>query len=154
MGRAKHATATWCGLVWPAGLRETAARQAWFDRLSALPPGLTVRQVAERIGLRPRSAGKWVRAFGYPAGADGRAVRWSAAAAKWERVDWGRSDAAIAADLGVSRERVRQRRRARGLPASRRPDEGSRLRAWAAAHADEVRGRTVAEILRASGCRL
>ena len=103
-------------LTWPAGAAETPTRRAWFARVSALPPGLTVRQVADRLRRSDFLVRWWMLAFGY-APADGMADRRAAGAAKWAGVNWDQTDAAIAARVGVSPQAVRlQRRRRQGPP--------------------------------------
>src|SRR5436190_4143498 len=91
---------------WPAGLVATRQRRAWFERLSALPAGLSVGEVARRLGRPYPTVGPWVRCFGYPY-LDGRRVRWGVS---WDGVDWSRPDVAIAADLSITRQAVAQRR--------------------------------------------
>src|SRR5689334_18626 len=90
-------------LTWPAGATRTPTRQMWFARLSALPPGLTIRDAADRLRRSAALVGFWMKAFGYRP-ADGMAVRLATAAARWADVDWTQTDAAISARVGVSQQ--------------------------------------------------
>jgi hypothetical protein len=103
-------------LTWPAGLVETPVRRAWFDRLRKLPPGLDADAVAQRFGSNYRAVLRWAHVFGY----EFRDRRRHTAPEKWSMVDWSQTDAHIARELGVSRERVRQVRLERSLPPSTR----------------------------------
>jgi len=99
-------------LTWPEGLNETPTRQLWLARLKSLPPGLTVRAAADRLRRQDSLVYFWMKVFGY-APADGMADRRAAGDAKWAGVDWGETDAAIAAKVGVSSAAVRLQRQRR-----------------------------------------
>ena len=103
------------GVVWPARIPRTPLRTLWFDRLVGLEPGLDLETLSERFGAPYRTVQRWVDLFGYRF-ADRRCRGGSNE--KWEHVDWRLSNTQIARRLGLSRERVRQIRFARGLPPS------------------------------------
>ena len=100
----------------PPGLAETPVRRTWFERFRTLPPGLTVRQAADRLGTYPAAVRAWGPKLGYAFTADPS----RRPPAAWGTVDWTRSNAAIAADLKVSPQAVHAQRVARGKP-RRRP---------------------------------
>jgi hypothetical protein len=103
------------GVTWPAGLARTGARLAWYGRLAALPSRLSLIDLARKFGVSKSTAHKWAHLFGY-ALFDPR--RRAGPRGCWDSVDWTHRDSHIARELGVSRERVRQVRRSRGLPPS------------------------------------
>lgn len=103
-------------LTWPAGMAETAVRRVWFERLRKLPPGLDADAVARRFGSNYRAVLRWAHVFGYQF----RDRRRHTDRDRWNKVDWSQTDAQIARELGVSRERVRQVRLERSLPPSHR----------------------------------
>jgi hypothetical protein len=91
-------------------------RLLWFGRLSALPPGLDLPSLARAFRVAKPTVHKWAHLFDYPL-SDSR--RRAGPRERWDAVDWTRRDSQIARELGVSRERVRQVRQARGLPPRR-----------------------------------
>src|SRR5258708_757959 len=101
------------GLTWPAGLKHTQNRDRWYERFAALQPGLNLQEIVEQLQETYASVYRWADLFSYPFPDLRRLGR--VAADDWERIDWQLRDAEIARDLGVSRERVRQVRAARGI---------------------------------------
>jgi len=75
------------------------------DRLAALPPGLKLAEMAQRLGEAYASVQRWAAFFGYRI-RDGRTERQSRV--DWSRVRWELPNVVLAQQLGVSRERVRQ----------------------------------------------
>lgn len=123
-------------LDWPAGLAATRQRRAWFDRLSALPPGLSIDEVARRLGRPYPTVATWVRWFRYPH-VDRRQLRWGVS---WDAVDWSCRDGQIAAGLGVSRQAVSQRRQALGFAPARDPARNKQFRERLAAKKAQIVG--------------
>jgi len=116
-----------------AGRRtKEAAKKAHAERLQffrGLSPGLTVGQLAQRMGVSTPTARKYAVAFKYrlvkgkrgrPRGQRKSAEKRAINNPPWVNVDWSLKDIEIAQRVGVSRERVRQVRRELGLPPSRR----------------------------------
>ncbi len=87
---------------------------ALLARIKSLPPDLSVSQVAKILRLSYARAHPLIRKAGY------QFRTWylfqKVASHQWDETDWSLSDAQIARDLGVSRERVRQVRQHRGIP--------------------------------------
>jgi hypothetical protein len=104
------------GAAWRLRSRLTARQQRWFDRLSSLEPGLRLSEVAARLGEPYATVQRWASFFGYPI-RDGRGDR--LARVDWSRVNWRKSNVAIAGELGVTRERVRQVRAGNFKPSSK-----------------------------------
>ena len=112
------------GVKWPTGLVRTRVRLGWYGRFSGLPAGLGLAALTRKFAVSKSTAHKWAHLFGY-ALVDPR--RRAGPAECWDSVDWTRRDSQIARELGVSRERVRQVRRSRGLPPSARPGKSVRV---------------------------
>ena len=104
------------GVAWPPGTRVTARRKLWFERLRNAKPGMDLVALAASYRTSYSIVQRWATLFGY-AFPDRRCR--GGPAEKWDAVDWRLSDSRIARTLGLTRERVRQVRRARGLPPSR-----------------------------------
>jgi hypothetical protein len=149
----------------PMRQRQVARERRWAH-IRALPPGLTVWQVAKRMGSRYSTAWAWCQEAGYPPVHERRTARerWVAKIRalpenlnlkdvarrlgipystayhraqmagcrfrrpvkkvppeRWLHVDWTQPDAAIGHRLGVSRERVRQIRKDKGITPVRSP---------------------------------
>lgn len=86
----------------------------WFERFEQIEPGSDLETLARRFNTNYRVMHRWASLFGYPF----TDRRCQVAPEDWDRVDWSLSDSEIARQLGISRERVRQVRAARGLPPS------------------------------------
>lgn len=67
---------------------------------------------------------------------------------QWEEMDWRKRDVDIARKLGVSRERVRQMRRAMGVPTKKvfLQIEFERFREWANQNRNDLRGLSLKDI--------
>jgi hypothetical protein len=91
-------------LPWPPAVARTPKAITAHRLLSALPPGLGVVDLAERMRRPQSTAWRWARMFGYVTHADLRLKRWAA-------VDWARANAEIARELGVTRRAVAKQRR-------------------------------------------
>jgi len=122
-------------MQWPVGVRPTALRKRWFQALQQMPTGLELPELARRLGEQYERVGRWATFFRYPF-TDRRKTR--RMAVDCTNVDWEQRDAVIARKVGVSREWVRQLRKANGAGpcAAGRPlhqfkefikSEGSRL---------------------------
>src|SRR5438105_5867967 len=53
-------------LPWPSGLRATAVRRKWHQRLSDSPPGLSLKELVKRLAQPYASVAFWARRFKYP----------------------------------------------------------------------------------------
>ena len=90
-------------------------RADWVVRFSTLPPGLSIVQIARKIGCNYNTARLWVRKLNHPFH-DGRVGAWPAARrlqrAKFNPAlaDWSLPNVVLARNHGVSRERIRQLR--------------------------------------------
>lgn len=86
-------------------------------RIASLPPGLSILQVAEKLGISYHRAFRAVKSSGYKAN-DGRTTGQNHyRKLNPDTVDWSLSNIEIAARCGVTRERVRFVRKALGKPA-------------------------------------
>ena len=113
-------------LTWPAGLKKTPTRVRWFEKFSQLKPGLDLQQVSDTLHEPYATVYRWADTFGYPF--PDRRRRGRVSSGQWDEVDWGLRNAQIARELGVSRERVRQVRAARGMGPSAHRAGGAPLR--------------------------
>src|SRR5688500_4010776 len=133
-GQHQHAAAadrpTRTRLTWPAGVKRTAIRSEWFERLSKMPPGLDLQELARRLGEPYGRVYRWVQTFGYPT-----QRKTGVAPEQWAAVDWNRRDAEIARELEVSREYVRQVRSARNIGPGERLAAVRNFRQFVADHA-------------------
>jgi len=90
-------------------------RTVWQNLLGSLPSGLTIQDIASRLGTSYRITAMRVREFGYQRGG-GHAEFWTEKErrkyqkVRWSNINWKRSNAEIARRHGVSREVVRRRR--------------------------------------------
>ena len=92
------------------------AQVNWKAAIKTLPPGLTPREAASRLGLPYHSVRAALRLNGYRA-ADARTlVQNSRRKLIPDRIKWTMSNADIARRFGVSREAVRQLRNELGKP--------------------------------------
>src|SRR4051794_25735708 len=98
-------------ISWPATLKQTAIRKEWFGKISKLPPGLDLHKAARVLREPYGAVRRWGVMFGYQFPDRRRAVSREA----WSKVDWGKRDAEIARELGVTRECVRLVRKSRGM---------------------------------------
>ena len=139
-------------LIWPAGLRVTVLRRQWFDRFSALPPGLSLKQIEERLGESYASVALWAKCFGYPAT---KLPRGRKSLTNWDAVDWSKKNCDIAREMNVSGERVRQIREARHLPPTQRlSDAGQRFRQYIAANRRRLQKWSIRQIIVQSGANI
>jgi hypothetical protein len=136
-------------LPWPPGLRPTGMRQRWHERFRALPMGLSLRQIAERLDEPYASIAFWAKLLRYRYVPQRRGRK---SEIDWERVDWSTRNCDIARRLGVSGERVRQVRAARNMPArSRMSDAGQRFRQFLRRHRRRLNRSTIRDLIEASG---
>ncbi len=100
----------------PPRYRPTRKREEWYRRLSAIEPGLSISELADRLDSNYLTVQRWAGFFSY-AIKDGR----FGSNVDWKTLDWTLRDADLARRLDLSRERVRQMRNAlsAGLPAPR-----------------------------------
>ena len=91
-------------------------KRDWPKLLSSLPHGLTIGEAAKRLNTPYLSTRAAIRMFGYPV-IDGRKYgQRSNRKLKLDKVDWTKSNVAIARKFKVSRELVRLRRKQLGHP--------------------------------------
>lgn len=92
----------------------TLIERTWKRLFAALPKGLTTNEIKRRLGKPLRTVQYWVARLGYkaadPKGWIMRRQR-HAKHRRWKRVDWSKTNIAIAKQLGISREAVRQMRK-------------------------------------------
>lgn len=84
------------------------------EAVRSLPPGLTQKEAACRLGLPYQTARQLIERHRYRA-EDGRKFR-SGKKFLPDQADWTASNADLARQFGVSRERVRQWRKHLGKP--------------------------------------
>ena len=85
----------------------------WRQRVAALPPGLTLPQVQERLDCSYARAHQLAKISGYNVAKIKRGARLKVTPKQWAATDWTLRDVDIARQLNVSRERVRQVRKQR-----------------------------------------
>ncbi len=83
-------------------------------QLKTMPPGLTLTELATRLGCSRADARSRVALFGYQLAKPDK-IR---AEYDWKSVNWEKPDALIASETGITRERIRQVRRQLGKPRS------------------------------------
>ncbi len=130
----------------PPRYRATRKREAWYQRLCSVEPGLTLAELAERLESNYLTIQRWAAYFSYPIkdqrlGSD----------VKWQSLDWSLRNAELARHLDLSRERVRQMRNALrvGLPAPRALIQ--RFEEFAIAQRDQIRSLTLEETIESFG---
>src|SRR5215469_6683111 len=52
-------------LAWPDGLKQTAIRTEWFEKISRLPPGLNVEKASRQLREPYGTVRRWGVLFGY-----------------------------------------------------------------------------------------
>jgi hypothetical protein len=139
-------------IQWPNELKHTGTRDRWFERFAKLKPGLSLQEVSRLLSESYASVYRWADVFEYPFPDLRRQGRVSSD--EWEKADWAQRDADIARALGVSRERVRQVRAARGIGPSTHRATVQRFMRWAKGHRVKLHGIPVAEALRSFGDEL
>lgn len=132
-------------LTWPAGLKRTATRTRWFERFSQLKPGLDLQQVSDALQEPYATVYRWADTFAYPF--PDRRRRGRVSSTQWDSVDWGQRDAEISRQLGVSRERVRQVRAARGMGPSEHRAAVIRFEQFVADSRENLHGLPMAQIV-------
>ncbi|HWE93349.1 MAG TPA: hypothetical protein VG269_05185 [Tepidisphaeraceae bacterium] len=140
------------GLIWPAGLKHTATRDRWFERFTALEPGMSLQRISAQLQESYASVYRWADLFSYQFPDLRRLGR--VAPDEWKRVNWQQRDAEIARDLGVSRERVRQVRADRGIGPSAHRALVLKFGKWAAANRERLHGLPVTVVLKTHGTDL
>ncbi|HEY8751150.1 MAG TPA: hypothetical protein VIM11_24415 [Tepidisphaeraceae bacterium] len=137
-------------ISWPASLKPTAIRKEWFAKISRLPGGLDLHKAARMLREPYGAVRRWGVIFGYEFPDRRRAV----SRESWEKIDWGKRDAQIARELGVTRECVRLVRKARGMGPSAAQAATRNLERFIAAHCDKLHGLLVEEVIHHSGTGL
>ena len=132
-------------LTWPAGLKKTPTRARWFEKFLQLKPNLDLQEVSDTLKEPYATVYRWADTFGYPF--PDRRRRGRVSSNQWDEVDWGQRDARIARDLGISRERVRQVRAARGMGPSAHRAEVLKFEQYVAVNRERLHGMPVAEIV-------
>ena len=97
-------------LPWPTDLRVTPIRKKWHERLCACPTGLSLKDLAKRLGQPYASVASWAKVLGYPSKPLKRGRKTQI---PWDTLDWSLTNAELARQVGVSGERVRQVRLSR-----------------------------------------
>lgn len=92
--------------------------EQWREAFKALPPGLTMDELAARLSCQRTTAFKQAKLCGYAMG-NGVELKWNIERVKnglekqWAGIDWRKSDIKIAKKLKRSRQWVFQLRRKR-----------------------------------------
>lgn len=140
------------GLIWPEDFRETALRRAWFDRFCALPTGLRLKEVAQRLGEPYASVAFWATRFSY---VYQRQPRGRKSLVNWDIVDWSLKNSELSRQLGVTGERIRQIRLARNLPPTQRhSDGGKRFREFVERHRRSLHRMSIREMIAESRAKI
>jgi hypothetical protein len=137
-------------LSWPDGLKETAIRRQWYDKISRLPGGLVLQKAARMLHEPYGAVRRWGVLFGYEFPDRRRTV----SREQWGKVDWSKRDAQIARELGVTRECVRLVRRARGMGPSAARAATRELSHFIALKRDKLHGLLVEDVMHHSGTDL
>lgn len=132
--------------AWRTREKLTARQRRWHELLASVEPGLQLAELAARLKQPYATVQRWAAFFAYPI-RDARRER--AARVDWQNVDWRKANVQIAAELGMSRERVRQVRAAAGAAPAEPPAQ--RFYAFVVAHCEQMRGQPVRAVIKASG---
>jgi len=106
-------------------------------------------EVAARLGEPYATVQRWASFCGY-AIRDGRGER--PARVDWSRVNWRKSNVIIAGELGVTRERVRQVRAAKGIAPEK--STAQKFAAFVSTHRRDLQDLSVRQAVRASGFKI
>ena len=140
------------GLAWPSGLGQTEVRRQWHRRLSQLPSGLSLREMAKRLGEQYASIAFWARQFNYPFT---KLRRGRKSPIDWDKVDWSLKNSQLARALKVSGERVRQVRLERRLPPTPRfTNGGMAFREYVRTHRRRLGQMSIREMIAESGAEI
>ncbi len=143
------ASNTATALRWPAALNRTAMRTKWFERITAMPPGLSIRELAERLDRAYPTVSFWAKLFSYRFK---RMPRGRKSSVDWETADWSMKNSVLAGQLGVTSERVRQMRQQLELPPAPRCSIGGiRFRAFVHENSRRLHRWSIREMIAASG---
>ena len=137
-------------LSWPPGLKPTAIRQKWFNKISRLPGGLDLDQAARHLREPYGAVRRWAVLFGYEFPDRRRAIP----AEAWSKVDWNQRDADISRELGVTRECVRLVRKARGIGPSASHRAVQDLESFVSLNRERLHGSPVEHVIEQSGTEL
>jgi hypothetical protein len=135
---------------WPTGLKETAIRRAWFEKISRLPADQDLQKCVRLLREPYGAVRRWGVLFGY----DFSDRRRTVSAEQWGKVDWKLRDAEIARELGVTRECVRLVRRARGIGPSAAQTATRQLSRFISSNREKLHGLLVEEVIHHSGTDL
>lgn len=135
---------------WPRGLKQTAIRKEWFERISRLAPGMDVEKAARVLRQPYGAVRRWGVLFGYRFPDRRRSV----SKEQWAAVDWTKRDADIARELGVTRECVRLVRRARGMGPSAAQATTRELEHFIQVNRERLHGLLVEDVISQSGTTL
>jgi hypothetical protein len=134
-------------LSWPDGLKETAIREQWYEKISRLPAGLDLQKAARTLREPYGAVRRWGVLFGYEFPDRRRTV----SREQWSKVDWSKRDALIARELGVTRECVRLVRRSRGMGPSAAQAATRELAHFIALKRDKLHGLLVEDVMHHAG---
>jgi len=137
-------------ISWPHGLKGTAIRTRWFQKISRLTPDLDLEGAARLLREPYAAVRRWGVLFGYKFPDRRRAVL----PEQWRKVDWRKRDAQIARELNVTRECVRLVRRARGAGPSAAQAATRDFEHFVIAQRDGLHGLLVQEVIGNSKTKL
>jgi hypothetical protein len=135
---------------WPTGLKETAIRRKWFEKISRLPGDQDLQKCVRLLREPYGAVRRWGVLFGY----DFSDRRRTVSTEQWDSVDWKQRDAEIARDLGVTRECVRLVRRARGIGPSAAQTATRQLSRFIESKREKLHGLLVEEVIHHCGTDL
>ena len=137
-------------LRWPESLKPTAIRQAWFEKISKLTPGMTLDAAARALREPYGAVRRWAVMFGYEFPDRRRTV----SPQQWSKVNWQQRDADIARALGVTRECVRLVRRSKGVGPSAAQSAIREIEHFVSMNRERLHGLLVEDVIRHSGTDL
>jgi hypothetical protein len=137
-------------LSWPRGIKQTAIRTSWYEKVSRLPVGLNLEQAAAALKEPYGAVRRWAVLFGYKFPDRRRSV----SIEQWNGVDWSRRDADIARELGVTRECVRLVRKSRGIGPSAAQAAIRNVEQFISTNRDRLHGLLVEDVIRHIGTDL
>jgi transcriptional regulator with XRE-family HTH domain len=91
---------------WPRGVKLTPASENMFARFASLPEGLTREQLGKKLRVSKHQAAKWAEAFKYQT-VNPQDMRRNI----YDNVDWSKTDAQIAREVGRTAQAVGYQRR-------------------------------------------
>jgi len=130
---------------WPAGFKHTAARDRWFTAFSWLEPGMELGEISKLWNCSYDAVRPWANVFQYPYERPRHPSKQSSQV--WDKVDWTQRDSQLARAIGISRERVRQVRAARGIGPSDHQARLEQFERWVHANRKHLHGLRADEVI-------